>query len=159
VDENAENDEVLKKELEGDEGVKKEDLLLYEDEEGLNEEQRQILRLKELAGERSIFTRKAGESQYSEELEFHQYRKRKLQDLDKKSRHLLLFSNINQLNLTDLNKNDVVKAWTVLFHFVNKSTHSSVHDEFESLVLRNANGKAKGHELFNQFYLKLLDRS
>jgi transaldolase len=46
-------------------------------------------------GERKIYERKASESLYSEELEFHQYRKKKLQDLDKKSKHLLLFSNIN----------------------------------------------------------------
>ena len=47
----------------------------------------------------------------------------------------------------------------MLFHFANKSLDSAVHDEFESLALRNANGKAKGHELFNQFYLKLLGRT
>lgn len=58
---------------------------------------------KHVMKERKIYERKASESLYSEELEFHQFRKKKLQDLDKKSKHLLLFSNINQLNFVDVN--------------------------------------------------------
>jgi hypothetical protein len=50
------------------------------------------------------YERKSSESMYSEELEFHQYRKKKLESMDKKSKHLLLFSNINQLNFADINK-------------------------------------------------------
>jgi len=96
---------------------------------------------------------------YSEELEFHQYRKKKLQDMDKKSKHLLLFSNINQLNFVDINKSDTVKAWTVLFHFKSKSFDSIIYDEFESITMRNTTGKGKSHELFSKFYLKLVEKS
>ena len=78
--------------------------------------------------EKKIYERKASESLYSEELEFHQFRKKKLQDLDKKSKHLLLFSNINQLNFVDVNHSDVVKAWAVLFHFRAKTFDSIIYD-------------------------------
>jgi len=71
--------------------------------------------------EKKIYERKASESLYSEELEFHQFRKKKLQDLDKKSKHLLLFSNINQLNFVDVNQSENVKAWAVLYHFHSKT--------------------------------------
>jgi hypothetical protein len=109
--------------------------------------------------ERKIYERKASESLYSEELEFHQFRKKKLSDLDKKSKHLLLFSNINQLNFVDINRTDVAKAWAVLFHFRTKSFDSILYDEFESVTMRNTIGKSKGHELFSKFYLKLIEAS
>ena len=109
--------------------------------------------------ERKIYERKASESLYSEELEFHQFRKKKLQDLDKKSKHLLLFSNINQLNFVDINHSDLVKAWAVLFHFKSKTFDSLIYDEFESITMRNTIGKSKGHELFSKFYLKLIEAS
>lgn len=67
----GDNDEELKKALAEEPSAKQEDLLLFEDTEELNEEQQKLVRIKELAGERSIFARKASESQYSEELEFH----------------------------------------------------------------------------------------
>ncbi len=109
--------------------------------------------------EKKIYERKASESLYSEELEFHQFRKKKMQDLDKKSKHLLLFSNINQLNFVDVNQNETVKAWAVLFHFRSKTFDSIIYDEFESITMRNAIGKSKGHELFSKFYLKLIEAS
>lgn len=79
--------------------------------------------------------------------------------MDKKSKHLLLFSNINQLNFIDINKTDIVKAWTVLFHFRSKTFDSILYDEFESITMRNTTGKSKGHELFTKFYLKLVEKS
>lgn len=79
--------------------------------------------------------------------------------MDKKSKHLLLFSNINQLNFVDINKSDVVKAWSVLYHFRSKTTDSILYDEFESITMRNTIGKSKGHELFSNFYLKLVEKS
>lgn len=109
--------------------------------------------------EKRIYERKASESLYSEELEFHQFRKKKLADLDKKSKHLLLFSNINQLNFVDINQNDLAKAWAVLFHFRSKTFDSIIYDEFESITMRNTIGKSKGHELFSKFYLKLIEAS
>lgn len=67
-------------------------------ESELNDSQTQIKkRAKTLSknADVKIYERKASEGMYSEEMEFHQYRKKKVQDLDKKSKHLLLFSNIN----------------------------------------------------------------
>jgi hypothetical protein len=75
----------------------------------------------EIPFEKKIYERKASESLYSEELEFHHIRKNKLLDLDKKSKHLLLFSNINQLNFVDVNHSENVKAWAVLYHFYSKT--------------------------------------
>lgn len=85
-------------------------------------------------------------------------------DLDKKSKHLLLFSNINQLNFVDINRSadqssDIAKAWAVLFHFRSKSFDSILYDQFESIAMRNTIGKSKGHELFSKFYLKLIEAS
>ena len=106
-----------------------------------------------------IYERKATDSLYSEELEFHQYRKKKLKSMDKKSKHLLLFSNINQLNFTDINKQNKAKAWTVLYHFRSKSHDSLIYEEFETLAMRNSVGKSKGHEFFHKFYMKLIEKS
>ena len=77
--------------------------------------------------------------------------------MDKKSKHLLIFSNINQLNFVDINKSDAVKAWTILYHFKSKTFASIIYDEFESITMRNTIGKSKGHELFTKFYLKLVE--
>lgn len=71
----------------------------------------------------------------------------------------MLFSNINQMNFVDINKSETVKAWSILFHFRNKSFDSILYDEFESIAMRNAIGKSKGHELFSKFYLKLVEKS
>lgn len=79
--------------------------------------------------------------------------------MDKKSKHLLLFSNINQLNFVDINKSNAVKAWTILYHFKSKNQDSVLYDEFESVTMRNSIGKSKGHELFAQFYLQLVEWS
>ena len=101
--------------------------------------------------DKKIYERKAREGLYSEEYEFHQYRKKKLSALDKKSKHLLLFSNINQLNFVDINQSDIVRAWNVLFHFNGKSLDSELYEEFESIAMRNTTGKMKGHDLFSKF--------
>ena len=121
----------------------------------VGEEQEEVKEKKE----KKIYERKASDSLYSEELEFHQFRKKKMQDLDKKSKHLLLFSNINQLNFVDVNSSDLAKAWVVLFHFRSKTFDSLIYDEFESIAMRNTIGKSKGHELFSKFYLILVEHS
>jgi hypothetical protein len=59
----------------------------------------------------------------------------------------------------DINKSDIVKAWSILFHFRGKSFESLLFDEFDSITMRNAIGKQKGHELFSRFYLKLIEKS
>jgi len=102
-----------------------------------------------------FYERMGQDSRYSEELEFHQYRKKKFEELDKKAKHLLIFSNINSLQFTDINRSDEAKAWAVLYHFKNKSFHSILYDKFESLSMRNATSKSKNHELFLKFYLQL----
>ena len=109
--------------------------------------------------EKKIYERKSSDSMYSEELEFHQYRKKKLKDLDKKSKHLMLFCNSNSMNFVDMNQSDLVKAWVVLFHFRSKTFNSMIYEEFESIAMRNTSGKSKGHELFSRFYLKLVEKS
>lgn len=63
------------------------------------------------------------------------------------------------MNFIDINKQDVVKAWTILFHFRSKGQDSVLYDEFESVTLRNSASKGKGHELFSKFYSKLLEVS
>jgi hypothetical protein len=63
------------------------------------------------------------------------------------------------LNFVDINEQDNVKAWVILFHFRSKSFDSIIYDEFESITMRNAIGKSKGHELFTKFYMRMIERS
>jgi hypothetical protein len=79
--------------------------------------------------------------------------------MNKKDRHLLMYSNINQLNFVDINQKQEAKAWTILFHFRAKSLQSMLFEEFNSISQRNAVGKTKSHELFSKMYLKLMEQS
>lgn len=56
-----------------------------------------------------------------------------------------MYSNVNQLNFVDINHLAEAKAWTILFHFRNKSTQSMLFEEFNSVSQRNAISKTKGH--------------
>lgn len=103
------------------------------------------------------YERMASEAQQKEDAEFLQYRQKKLAQLDKKGRHLLMYSNVNQLNFVDINQLQEAKAWTILFHFRNKSTKSMLFEEFNSVSQRNAISKTKGHQLFSQFYVKVME--
>lgn len=122
--------------------------------DGEKDNDKELLELASLKG-KSIYERKATESLYSEELEFHQYRKKKRESMDKKSKHLLLFSSVDQLNFSNINKQDKAKAWAVLYHFKSKSHDSLIYEEFETIAMRNSIGKSKGHEFFSKFYSKL----
>ena len=53
--------------------------------------------------------------------------------MDKKGKHLLMYSNINQLNYVDINHLTEAKAWTILFHFRAKSLQSMLFEEFNSV--------------------------
>jgi hypothetical protein len=79
--------------------------------------------------------------------------------MDKKGKHLLMYSNINQLNYVDINHLTEAKAWTILFHFRAKSLQSMLFEEFNSVCQRNAIGKTKNHKLFGDFYLKMMEES
>jgi len=65
--------------------------------------------------------------------------------MDKKQKHLLLFTNYDQLNFVNTNKSDLVKAWTILFHFKSKAMDSAVFEDFNSISIRNSNNKSTGH--------------
>jgi len=82
-----------------------------------------------------------------------------LHQLDKKARHLILFTNYDQLNFVNVNKIDIVKAWVVLYHFKSKSLDSQLYEEFSSISFRNSSNKSKGHDLFGNFYNTLLQNS
>jgi len=106
--------------------------------------------LTQAARERKVYDRKATESVFQEEMAFHQYRTWKLQELGKREKHLLIFSNSNSMNFKDLNRMNEVKAWSVLFHFKNKTTDSVIYDLFFSEAKRNSLAKSKNHKLFNK---------
>ena len=101
------------------------------------------------------YDRRAKERQFSrfnEEWAYLNSKKTKLANMDKKEKHLYLFTNFDQLNQTDINKSQEVKVWAVLYHFRNKSQDSQIFEEFSSTVSRNCQNKAKGHELFARFH-------
>ena len=82
-----------------------------------------------------------------------------MSQLDKKQRHLILFTNYDQLNFVNINNNNIVKAWVVLYHFRSKSQDSLLFEEFNSILVRNSQNKSKGHQLFSNFYNTLLSQS
>ena len=82
-------------------------------------------------------------------------RNQKLAQMAKRENHLLLYSNVNQLDFMDINESDVAKAWTILFHFRGKSIESMLFEEFNSIAQRNTISKTKNHEVFNKMYLEL----
>jgi hypothetical protein len=102
---------------------------------------------------------KSKEGRFSEEFAYQNSRKKRLGQLDKKQRHLLLFTNYDQLNFVNINNSDFVKAWVILYHFRSKSMDSHLFEEFSSIVTRNSSNKSKGHELFSKFYNTLLGLS
>jgi len=75
--------------------------------------------------------------------------------MDKKQKHLILFTNYEQLNFVNIHHDRAVKAYTILFHFKNKSQDSQLFEEFNSVVLRNTKNKTKSHEKFASFYRKM----
>jgi hypothetical protein len=52
--------------------------------------------------------------------------------MQKRDKHMLLYSNINMLDYFDINEQAEAKAWTVLFHFRSKSKESILYEEFNS---------------------------
>jgi hypothetical protein len=102
---------------------------------------------------RKSYERQSAEGQFQEDQEYLKYRNKKYEHLDKRGKHLLMYSNVNQLNFVDINKFDVAKAWSILFHFRSKSTQSMLFEEFNSVNQRNAVSKTKSHPLFSKFYM------
>lgn len=102
---------------------------------------------------------KSKEGRFSEEFAYQNSRKKRLGQLDKKQRHLLLFTNYDQLNFVNINNNNLAKAWVILYHFRSKSMDTQLFEEFSSIVTRNSSNKSKGHELFSNFYNTLLGLS
>lgn len=52
---------------------------------------------------RKVYERAGTESNYQEDAEYLNFRNKKLANLDKRDKHLLMYSNINQLNYVDIN--------------------------------------------------------
>ena len=54
--------------------------------------------------------------------------------MDKKNKHLFLYSNVNSKKFVDINREDIAKAWNILFHFKGKSIESLIFEDFNSIV-------------------------
>lgn len=106
---------------------------------------------------RKVYERAGTESSYQEDAEYLSFRNKKLKYLDKRDKHLLMYSNINQLNYVDINQLPEAKAWSILFHYRSKSPQSMLFEEFNSVSQRNATGKTKSHDLFKDFYMKVME--
>ena len=106
--------------------------------------------------EKRIYDYRAGDRNTSfDEQHYFKMRNQKLAQMAKRENHLLLYSNVNQLDFMDINESDVAKAWTILFHFRGKSIESMLFEEFNSIAQRNTISKTKNHEVFNKMYLEL----
>lgn len=77
--------------------------------------------------------------------------------MTKKGKHLIVYSNFNQVNHNDLNNNNTAKAWAILFHFHSKSTESMLYEEFNAIAYRNSIAKTRSHDMFSQVYFRLLE--
>lgn len=49
------------------------------------------------------YEKQARESNVQEDYEYLKFRNKRLTDLDKKGKHMLMYSNINELNFVDVN--------------------------------------------------------
>ena len=79
--------------------------------------------------------------------------------MDKKQQHLYLFTNYDQLNMVNVNKNDIVKAWAILFHFKSKGRDTLLFEEFNSIITRNTSSKCQDHDLFHEYFRLLVEQS
>jgi hypothetical protein len=85
------------------------------------------------------------------------FRRKKMQELNNQAKHLLLFSNVDSNDYTNLNLSEYAKAWGVLYNFRNKSIESPLYDEVENILARNTSGKRMSLKLFNTFHSEVLN--
>ena len=95
-------------------------------------------------------SREARYSHFSEEFAYQNSRKKEISAMDHKQRHLLLFTNFDQLNFININKSNIVKAWALLYHFRNVEVSTNLGQEFHSIAQRNCVNKKNGHQLFGK---------
>jgi hypothetical protein len=72
---------------------------------------------------------------------------------------MLVYSNINRNNYTQLHDVDAAKAWVILFHFKNKSVQSMLYEEFSAVALRNCIGKTRSNVVATKVHSDLLLKS
>ena len=104
-----------------------------------------------------IYDRKAMDTALSENLAYLELRKNTMASMTRKGKHLIIYSNFNQVNHNDLNNNNTAKAWAILFHFRSKSTESMLYEEFNAIAYRNSIAKTRSHDMFSQVYFRLLE--
>ena len=78
-----------------------------------------------------VYERGAKEgSTQSEDVLMLNKRKQRIRAINKHENHRLLYSNINTIDFRDINRLEIAKAWSVLFHFRSKSLESMLYEEF-----------------------------
>lgn len=112
---------------------------------------------KDLPSNVKIYDRKATDTALSENLAYLELRKNTMASMTRKGKHLIIYSNFNQVNHNDLNNNNTAKAWAILFHFRSKSTESMLYEEFNAIAYRNSIAKTRSHDMFSQVYFRLLE--
>ena len=79
------------------------------------------------------YDRKASSSK-DEEFDYDMFKRKQVEKMDNRNKHLLLYSNVNSQNFVDINKEVNARAWNILFHFKGKSLDSLIFEEFNSIV-------------------------
>jgi len=108
--------------------------------------------------ERKVYERK-GDRDFNMEEDYDNFKKRKISQLDKKGKHLLVYSGINRMAYEQLNDIDACKAWVILYHFRAKSIQSMLYEEFSAIAKRNCIGKSKSNALLTKLHSELLVQS
>lgn len=116
-----------------------------------------VLQVEPKKKEKKIYERKYREEIDPEDIKVTMQRRKKMQELNYQAKHLLLFSNVDLNDYTNLNLSDYAKAWGVLFNFRNKSLESPLYDEVENILARNSSGKRMSLKLFNVFHSEMLN--
>lgn len=107
--------------------------------------------------EKKIYEQKHREELDTEDIKLAIFKRKKLEDLNKKGQHLFLFTNIYSQEYLELFNNRHVKAWSILYNFRNKSLNSSLYDEVENFQARNFSNKRISHRLFNKFFNSIVN--
>lgn len=106
-----------------------------------------------------VYERGAKEGTQSEDVMMLNKRKQRIRAINKHENHRLLYSNINTIDFRDINRLEVAKAWSVLFHFRSKSLESMLYEEFNQIAHRNTQSKTKYHDGFSKIYSNLVEHA
>lgn len=105
------------------------------------------------------YERGAKDGAKNQDVQMLKKRQNLIRTISKQENHRLLYSNINTIDFRDINKLEIAKAWSILFHFKSKSLESMLYEEFNQIAHRNTMSKTKHHDGFTKIYSNLVEHA